>query len=125
MNTTIAYCSARDQDVRIAWLESSPDGQTQLVEPEVVCLDYGEKCTGALCPSFGLPSMLMGVRLARSGLPTAPWRTVYAACGECGQVSDLRVVNADYLYCGVCGSTLRWRQIEADGDSYLALACVG
>ncbi|HSL71359.1 MAG TPA: hypothetical protein VK864_14020 [Longimicrobiales bacterium] len=125
MDTHTAYCSARDQEVHIAWLDYGSAGEPPSADAAVVCLDYGQECSGALCPAFGLPSILMGARLARSGLPTHQWRTVRAACVECGQLGELKVLSSKYLYCTVCGTTLRWREIEAAGEAYAALAGAG
>jgi hypothetical protein len=69
METHIAYCSACDQAVRVAVTDAPVHSdQAPLRDGELVCLDFGERCTGSMCPMFGLPRVLMGVRLARSGL---------------------------------------------------------
>ena len=40
--------------------------------PEVVCLDFGQKCTGELCPMFGLPRRRFDIADLRSrGVPPA------------------------------------------------------
>lgn len=57
METQLAYCSALDRMVRVvadaeagAW----PD-RGELDANELVCLEYGDSCTGAFCPVFRLP----------------------------------------------------------------------
>ncbi len=57
--------------------------------------------------------MVMGVRLARSGLRDR-WRTVTAQCEGCGQVSELTVVDREHAYCTICGSTNTWMVLEFD-----------
>lgn len=57
METQLAYCSACDRTVRVVaeaeageWPESgSPDPH------HLVCLEYGDGCTGSFCPVFQLP----------------------------------------------------------------------
>lgn len=57
MDTQLAYCSACDRMVAVAadaeageWPEGGqPDPHG------LVCLEYGESCTGAFCPVFRLP----------------------------------------------------------------------
>jgi hypothetical protein len=109
----------------VGWLDFPPAEDDAVNEPQVVCLDYGEWCTGSVCPSFGLPSILMGLRLANSGLPAHQWRTFRATCPDCAQQCDLKVLNQDYLFCPLCRSTLHWREIEADGAALVALASCG
>jgi hypothetical protein len=120
MKTQLAYCSACDQQVRIM-VTPAPlhEGHANLPDPEVVCLDFGEKCTGALCPMFGLPSIVMGVRLARSGLRAEPWTTVSAMCQGCGQLSDLQIIDRETAHCTVCGTTNRLIRLKGDADDYV------
>lgn len=54
MKTHVAYCSARDQEVRVVYADDMPED----VRPSphegmaAVCLAYGEQCTGDMCPMF-------------------------------------------------------------------------
>ncbi|HEX6322862.1 MAG TPA: hypothetical protein VFZ36_03980 [Vicinamibacterales bacterium] len=123
---TKAYCSACDHDVRIAVLPGPVHGgQAETGDtPEVVCLDFGTSCTGAMCPMFGLPSLLMGVRLAQSGLREEPWKTVRAPCQGCGNVVDHQVIDATHLLCPECNSRSRYVRVQADDEDYVALAQV-
>lgn len=122
MKTQLAYCSACDQQVRIT-VTPAPlhGGHASLPDSEVVCLDFGEKCTGSMCPMFGLPSILMGVRLARSGLHHKEWSTVDALCEGCGRVMPLEVLGPDTAYCEVCGTTNRLVIMKLDDDSAVAI----
>lgn len=83
MKTQRAYCSACDRDVMIAFPELSDfvDGQANIRDPEIVCLEIGHRCTGAMCPVAAQPPAVMAARLVRSKLdgvipspPPAPTR---------------------------------------------------
>lgn len=75
MNRTrsyVAYCSARDQRVRVvrrSELLGQPLGDDPYPDPsDVVCLEYGDTCTGAVCPLFDVPTTEMEARLVAAGL---------------------------------------------------------
>lgn len=122
METQMAYCSACDQQVRIA-VTPTPihGGQAPLPDsPDVVCLDFGHHCTGELCPMFGLPRILMGVRLARSDLRPDGWETVDAPCEGCGRVTTMNVIDPSTAYCSICGGTSRWVLIRVEDGHYIA-----
>lgn len=70
--TYFAYCSALDQKVRVV-RRSEVMGESPGEEPypspsDVVCLEHGTRCTGAICPLFDVPSAEMADRLAEAGL---------------------------------------------------------
>ena len=123
MNTQTAYCSACDKPVRIA-LTPAPvhGGQASLPDsPEVVCLDFGAKCTGELCPMFGLPRILMGMRLARSGLKEEGWTTIEAPCDGCGAPREMEVIDATHAYCPTCGTVNRYVFLDLEDGRYVAV----
>ncbi|MGD2067522.1 MAG: hypothetical protein PVI57_02460 [Gemmatimonadota bacterium] len=66
MDVRIAYCSACDQNVRVLL---DPGQEPMVVEGDdphdLVCLEYGEKCTGDMCPLFKVPPEKMRENLAR------------------------------------------------------------
>lgn len=66
-----AYCSACDRPVRVIPITEFPRDvrPEHASESAVVCLDYGEECTGALCPLFEVPTSEMRelFERARSG----------------------------------------------------------
>ena len=70
MKTQRTYCSACDRDVLIAYPESADylDSQANIPDPELVCFEIGERCTGAMCPVCAQPSVVMIRRLERSRL---------------------------------------------------------
>lgn len=67
-----AYCSGRDQKVRVVRrsevLGESRSDDNDSDPSDLVCLEYGENCTGAICPTFQVPSAEMAERLAAAGL---------------------------------------------------------
>jgi predicted RNA-binding Zn-ribbon protein involved in translation (DUF1610 family) len=126
MQSQTAYCSACDQDVHIVVTDAPVHSdQAPLADPEVVCLDFGGRCTGAMCPMFGLPSILMGVRLAKSGLRPQSFTTFPAPCQDCGEKVDMQVINSEYTLCPACGARNRWLRVRVGDDDYIALATVG
>ena len=80
---------------------------------EVVCLDFGDKCDGDVCPLSRYRPVVMGVRLARSGLEE-DWKTVRAQCEGCGQITDLKVLDREHAFCDLCGTTNTWMVLEFD-----------
>lgn len=57
MTTRRAYCSACDRNVPVI----VPPDTAQATEPSLhdaealICLDYGVRCTGWMCPLFSVP----------------------------------------------------------------------
>lgn len=126
MQTQAAYCSACDQDVRVVVTDAPVHADLAPISgPEVVCLDFGHRCTGSMCPMFGLPSILMGVRLARSGFRPDAFETFNAPCQDCGETVDMQVINGSYTHCPACGSRNRWVRLKVGEEDYIALASVG
>lgn len=107
MKTHIAYCSACDRDVRIA-LPEEPlfDGQANLADPEVVCLEIGESCTGALCPVGAQPPVVMKARLVKSGLGLRVQPFIRSYCEGCSGESDFVLIDRQYATCPNCGHTV-------------------
>ncbi|MFO7587920.1 MAG: hypothetical protein R6X22_07575 [Gemmatimonadota bacterium] len=57
MDTHRAYCSACDRQVEVIVKPGARvNPETGEREDEVVCLEYGESCTGAMCPLCDLPT---------------------------------------------------------------------
>lgn len=72
MEVRTAYCSACDQEVRVVarpellgWPLSRVDDPRQLV-----CLEYGQRCTGDMCPVFEVPTGRMRENLESLRLAT-------------------------------------------------------
>jgi endogenous inhibitor of DNA gyrase (YacG/DUF329 family) len=124
MLTHTAYCSACDQDVQVVVTDAPVySDQAPVSGPELVCLDFGSRCSGSLCPMFGLPRILMGVRLARSGLRPGAFRTLTAPCQECGATVELQLLSEEYAHCPACGARNRLITLSLGDEDYIALAC--
>jgi hypothetical protein len=56
-----AYCSACDRQVEVLVREGAQedDGALPSDASQVVCLAYGEQCTGSMCPLFDVPTEQM------------------------------------------------------------------
>jgi hypothetical protein len=115
--TRKTYCTHCQKEVLVAISAAAPrGGQANLQDhDEVVCLDFGDKCDGEICPLSRFRPVVMGVRLARSGL-REEWTTVRAQCEGCGQVTDLKVLDREHAFCVLCGTTNKWMVLEIDGD---------
>lgn len=126
METQMAYCSACDQEVHIA-VTPLPlhDGQANLPEgTDVVCLDFGQRCTGQFCPMFGLPTLTMAVRLARSELRAEGWKKVKGLCQGCDQVTEMDLLDQTHAYCTVCHTTNRCALVQLGEDDYILVVAV-
>lgn len=110
MRELTMFCSARDQDVRIVVTdEPVHEGQAPLLDPEMICLEIGESCTGRVCPVCAVRFDAMDARLAKSGLRPDTHRTIRGRCDACERDSELVVSVGGYVSCTECGSTRRWR----------------
>ncbi|MFC1659939.1 hypothetical protein ACFL3S_00555 [Gemmatimonadota bacterium] len=100
---------------------ASRDGHAVLPDNEqLVCLDFGGECDGEVCPISRLRPVVMGIRLARSGLRDS-WKTVLAQCEGCGQVSELEFVDLDHAFCTLCGTTNTWMILELDNEGKVVI----
>lgn len=107
MKTQIAFCSACDRDVHIILPEvPMHDAQAPVGDAEIVCLEVGERCTGALCPVGAVSPTAMMVRRVRSGMHPVLEPVVKVQCPTCLRVTDYAIVSPDYATCIECGSTL-------------------
>lgn len=53
-----AYCSACDRQVEVVVRDDLPEGTLPSARDPAscVCMEYGETCTGSLCPLFDVPT---------------------------------------------------------------------
>lgn len=119
MESVTVYCPACRKDVHVT-RTAAPlhTGEANLVDDEVVCLTFGPRCPPGTCPLANLPSVVMGVRLARSGIePEEPWRTVRMRCDGCESVQELEVIDNVHAFCPACGTTNRWFKLEMGEDA--------
>ena len=109
MRELAIYCSARDQNVHVV-LTDEPihDGQATIADTELICLEIGDACTGALCPVCAVSPEAMDLRLARSGLRPEVRRKIVAHCDGCERETELVVSSGGYVSCTECGTTWRW-----------------
>ena len=123
VETRKVHCDHRGKEVAVAITPaSSRDGHAMLQDhEEVVCLDFGEKCDGEICPLSRFRPVVMGVRLARSDL-REEWTTVRAQCEGCGQVSDLKVLDKEHAFCVLCRTTNTWMVLEFDDQGRAVVA---
>ncbi|MDH5591008.1 MAG: hypothetical protein OEZ65_14015 [Gemmatimonadota bacterium] len=77
METRTAYCSACDRPVNVVVRKEARSWPSpEQADPEaIVCLEYGETCTGALCPLFALPTEQMEKNLDEYHRAAAEGRT--------------------------------------------------
>lgn len=84
------------------------------------CLTFGSRCAESRCPISGLPSVVMGVRLARSGMtPENEWRTINMRCDGCDQITEMEVLDNVHAFCPICQTTNRWFQVNMGEEAYL------
>ncbi len=63
MAVRMVYCSACDRNVA---LMVEPENEVaRRSNTDCVCLDYGEKCTGEMCPILAIPPEQVRANLAR------------------------------------------------------------
>ena len=67
MDSQWAYCSACDRQVEVLIRPGERmDPDTGRAEDEIVCLEVGHTCTGALCPITDMPPDRMREALQRA-----------------------------------------------------------
>ena len=116
MRELTMYCSARDSNVHVVLTdEPITDGQATVTDTELICLEIGDSCTGALCPVCAVSRDAMDARLAKSGLRPEIRRKVASICEGCGRETELVVSSGGYVSCTECGSTWRW-QVRERGE---------
>jgi hypothetical protein len=92
----------------------SLEAQPTLRDEEMVCLDIGEQCTGALCPiGTAAPNAMVG-RIMRNGLPLDRVRMVRSLCPSCGLENDMVLYGQGRAACTTCGSPARWTLEHAE-----------
>lgn len=113
MRSIEAYCSACDHEVRLVLTdEPIADDPSPIHDREVVCLEIGEHCSGALCPIAAVPPTVMAARLVRNGLQTQMQPIVKGLCPACESATDLVVTSRDYWICSQCGTMSRRETAE-------------
>ena len=108
MKSQMVFCSACDRDVHVVITDGpSEDGQANLYDAEIVCLEIGERCTGNLCPVGATSPTVMAARLVHNGLQTAMHPIAPLPCVRCDRVTSHVVIDKLYATCNECGATVK------------------
>lgn len=121
--TRTLYCPKCSHDVTVT-LSSEPlhGGHATLPDGgEVVCLDFGPECTSPLCAVFRVPRVVMGVRLARSGLRPERLEHIRALCDGCQRLVELQIIDETHAHCPECGTVNTWTMMRLDGEQWVAI----
>jgi hypothetical protein len=106
MQRQIAYCSVCDRDVQLVVTdELSHDGQANLHDAEIVCLEVGDRCAGCHCPISDTQPAVMAARLVRNGLQTTMNPVVTLDCARCGEKTQHVLIERSWATCNECGAT--------------------
>lgn len=119
-----AFCPSCRHHVRLAVTRAAPrGGQANLPDgAELVCLDFDQGCSGCTCPFSGTAGIVMGVRLARSGMrPEEEWKVIPGRCQGCGEMVELEVLDRRHGYCRICGTTNSFVLLGLDDDTTIAV----
>jgi hypothetical protein len=103
------FCGACDRPVRVLITEApSAEGQAELEDAEVVCLEIGAQCTGNLCPLGAAEPSAMVRRIVRNGIPLDTLEKVTARCPTCENDAEMILYGGGKAGCSVCGTIGRW-----------------
>jgi hypothetical protein len=115
MEPRTAYCTACQAEVHLTLTPAPVHGGTSSLPDgnQLVCLTFGSRCAGGACPIGGVPSVVMGVRLARSGFdPDESWKLIHMHCASCGRVTEMEVLDNVHAFCPICETTSRWMTLD-------------
>ncbi|MCH8937617.1 MAG: hypothetical protein IIB90_18060 [Gemmatimonadetes bacterium] len=125
MESQTVYCPRCEKTVHAAVTRVAPH-DTHANVPDggkLVCLEVGEDCEGMTCPLSGSSTLLMAVRLARSGvIPDEDWPHVRLACGGCGCVVEMEVLDGGHVFCPLCDTTNTVALLKKADGRYAVLA---
>lgn len=100
------FCQGCERHVHVMVTDAAEDdAQANVPDPEIVCLEIGDWCSGSMCPLGATAPSAMVTRLIQSGEPLENLRTVRGHCDACGLESDLALYGRDLAACTVCGTT--------------------
>jgi hypothetical protein len=103
------FCSACDRQVRVLLTDTpSDDGQAEVHDEELVCIEIGSHCTGSLCPLGASEPSAMVNRIVRNGIPLGTLETVVAHCPACDITAEMILYGEGKAACSVCGNISRW-----------------
>lgn len=120
MKPTTTFCAACQSEVHLTMTPAPVHGGTSSMPDanELVCLTFGPRCAGGTCPLGGVPSVVMGVRLARSGFePDRAWKLIRMHCSSCDAVTEMEILDNVHAFCPICNTTTRWLSLDMGEDA--------
>ena len=106
MTSLHIYCGARDQDVSVAVLEApAHDGQANLLDTDVVCLEVTAHCSGSMCPIGAESPSAFVSRMTHDGVLDERIVASVAFCEVCRGVTELVLFDRGQAVCTVCGAS--------------------
>ena len=115
MRTHRLFCNACDREVNLVITdEPTHEGQATLLDSEVVCLEVGDKCTGALCPLGAVGPDAMVSLIVRNGLPMDGLHTMRSTCPSCDRETEMVLYGDGRAICAECAGHARWRIDHAE-----------
>jgi len=109
MKSQQLFCSACDRPVRVLITEEpTSEGQAEVTDAEVICLEIGSQCTGHLCPLGAAEPGAMVRRIVRNGVPLDTLQTVQADCPSCFSRTEMILYGDGKAGCSACGADGRW-----------------
>lgn len=101
------YCSGCARDVHVVATDPvQEDAQANIPEPELVCLEIGEWCSGQMCPLGAAEPSAMVMRIIRNGLPLDHLKTTRGFCPACGLENEMALFGRSMAACLVCGTAI-------------------
>jgi hypothetical protein len=123
MNAESVFCPTCEKQVHVTLTPATVHGDQPVTgdTSQLVCLTFGPRCAAGRCPIAGLPSIVMGVRLAKSGLEAEEgWKTLQMRCQGCDQITEMDVLDNTHAYCTACGTTNTWFTLDMGEDAIAA-----
>ena len=106
MDIRTMYCSGCDRNVRVLLPDGAPGHpQANVHDAELICMELGDWCTGALCPLGAAEPHAMVRRLIQEGLSLDHLRTARGWCDACGMGSEFVLYASQSAACTVCGTS--------------------
>lgn len=100
------FCQGCERHVHVMVTDAAEDdAQANVPDPEIVCLEIGDWCSGSMCPLGATAPSAMVTRLIHSGVPMDNIRTVRGHCDACGLDGELALYGKDLAACMVCGTS--------------------
>jgi hypothetical protein len=106
MEIRTMYCSGCDRNVRVL-LPDDVTGhpQANVHDAELICMELGDWCSGALCPLGAAEPHAMVRRLIQEGLSLDHLQRSRGWCEDCGAESDFVFYASQSAACTVCGTS--------------------